>query len=391
MLATAAVGVRHVNRRTTRWMRAETWRSPGATYQPNDSGRTWLWSDLHLHHANIIRYCRRPFESVDEMDSALLRAWETTVDPGDTIICGGDVALARALDPLRLARLSAMPGRKVLVLGNHDFGPTGKPSETGSDEASMTLVIPGEPTLLMTHIPLWNVPAGRVNVHGHVHNHERLRPGPFINICVEQTGYRPLPLEAVRGAGRQPARGPAAAGRDHPRGDRAARRRGRGRDVNPACGRLLRSAPHDVQRIGFMCGDLAAISFAHEIAGPPWASGISAGPGGVSSAPGRPPHSPVLGSPAMQIKLVIEEPQHPAGYRIVVYCGACNRFVWRITAAAMRDRIGASNSALPLEKRSAAVDAERRSAVAAADGLDLAYLVSRLEEHDCAAAVPPAP
>ena len=193
MLATAAVGVRHVNRRTTRWMRAETWRSPGATYQPNDSGRTWLWSDLHLHHANIIRYCRRPFESVDEMDSALLRAWETTVDPGDTIICGGDVALARALDPLRLARLSAMPGRKVLVLGNHDFGPTGKPSETGSDEASMTLVIPGEPTLLVTHIPLWNVPAGRVNVHGHVHNHERLRPGPFINICVEQTGYRPLP------------------------------------------------------------------------------------------------------------------------------------------------------------------------------------------------------
>ena len=62
----------------------------------------------------------------------------------------------------------------------------------------MTLVIPGEPTLLVTHIPLWNVPAGRVNVHGHVHNNEALRPGPFVNICVEHTGYRPLPLEAVR-------------------------------------------------------------------------------------------------------------------------------------------------------------------------------------------------
>ena len=62
----------------------------------------------------------------------------------------------------------------------------------------MTLVVPGEPTLLVTHMPLWSVPAGRVNVHGHVHNHEALRPGPFVNICVEQTGYRPLPLEAVR-------------------------------------------------------------------------------------------------------------------------------------------------------------------------------------------------
>ena len=197
-LLSRAVGARHVNRRTTRWMREETWRSPGATYRPSGPGRTWLWSDLHLHHRNIMRHCDRPFESVEAMDSALLSAWEATVNPNDTIICGGDVALAGALDQVLLARLGAMPGRKVLVIGNHDIGPTGKPAETASDEASMTLVIPGEPTLLVTHIPLWNVPAGRVNVHGHVHNNEALRPGPFVNICVEHTGYRPLPLEAVR-------------------------------------------------------------------------------------------------------------------------------------------------------------------------------------------------
>ena len=62
---------------------------------------------------------------------------------------------------------------------------------TGSDGASMTLVVPGEPTLLVTHMPLWSVPAGRVNVHGHVHNHEALRPEPFVNICVEQTRLPP--------------------------------------------------------------------------------------------------------------------------------------------------------------------------------------------------------
>ena len=171
-----------------------------------------------------MRHCDRPFESVEAMDSALLSAWEATVNPNDTIICGGDVALAGALDQVLLARLGAMPGRKVLVIGNHDIGPTGKPAETASDEASMTLVIPGEPTLLVTHIPLWNVPAGRVNVHGHVHNNEALRPGPFVNICVEHTGYRPLPLEAVRKLGQPAARGPAAAGKNHPRGDRAPRR-----------------------------------------------------------------------------------------------------------------------------------------------------------------------
>ena len=51
-------------------------------------------------------------------------------------------------------------------------------------------------------MPLSGVPAGEVNVHGHVNNQEALRPGPFINICVEHTGYRPLPLEAIRAARR---------------------------------------------------------------------------------------------------------------------------------------------------------------------------------------------
>ena len=216
-LLTRGVGARHVNRRTTRWMRAQTRRSPGETYTATQCGKTWLWSDLHLHHANITGYCSRPFGSVDEMDAALLSAWETTVGPADTIICGGDVALRGALGPprppsARRARLDAMPGRKVLGVGNHDLGPTGKPTRAGADEASMTLVIPGEPTLLVTHLPLSRVPAGEVNLHGHVHNHEALRPGPFINICVEHTGYRPLPLEAVRALAARRLEGSAATG-----------------------------------------------------------------------------------------------------------------------------------------------------------------------------------
>ena len=41
------------------------------------------------------------------------------------------------------------------------------------------------------------VPDGTVNLYGHVHN-EPFREGPFVNICVEHTEYRPLPLNAVR-------------------------------------------------------------------------------------------------------------------------------------------------------------------------------------------------
>ena len=86
----------------------------GGTYTPETGARTWIWSDLHLYHKNIIRYCSRPFQSVEAMNEALLAAWKETVGEDDTIICGGDIALAGALKRERLARVRAMPGRKLL-------------------------------------------------------------------------------------------------------------------------------------------------------------------------------------------------------------------------------------------------------------------------------------
>ena len=191
-------GGRYVNPKTTAWMLKHTAATEGGTYTPETGARTWIWSDLHLHHKNIIRYCNRPFQSVEAMNEALLAAWKETVGEADTIICGGDIALAGALKRERLARVRAMPGRKLLVRGNHDFGKNGRPADTGSDATWMALVITGNPTLLVTHIAMNEVPDGTVNLYGHVHNNEPLREGPYVNICVEHTQYRPLPLVAVR-------------------------------------------------------------------------------------------------------------------------------------------------------------------------------------------------
>ena len=58
--------------------------------------------------------------------------------------------------------------------------------------ASMTLVIRSDPPLLVTHVPLTEVPDGCVNVHGHEHAFKPLTQGRWINVSVEQTLYRPL-------------------------------------------------------------------------------------------------------------------------------------------------------------------------------------------------------
>lgn len=52
--------------------------------------RTFFTSDSHFGHANIIRYCQRPFADADEMDSALIRIWNSVVDPRDTVYHLGD-------------------------------------------------------------------------------------------------------------------------------------------------------------------------------------------------------------------------------------------------------------------------------------------------------------
>lgn len=73
-------------------------------------------ADTHFDHKNVIRFCDRPFKSVDEMNEALIKNWNAKVKPQDTIYHLGDFCMAsegqRILDRLN--------GKKHLVKGNHD-------------------------------------------------------------------------------------------------------------------------------------------------------------------------------------------------------------------------------------------------------------------------------
>jgi calcineurin-like phosphoesterase family protein len=75
-------------------------------------------SDHHFSHANIIRYCNRPFASVEEMDQELIRRWNQTVSPDDTVYYLGDFSLSLAAVESITPQLY---GRKILIMGNHDL------------------------------------------------------------------------------------------------------------------------------------------------------------------------------------------------------------------------------------------------------------------------------
>ena len=70
----------------------------------------------------------------------------------------------------------------------------------------------GDPPLLLTHVPLLQVPHGAANVHGHVHEQESPTPNRHVNVSVEQLNYWPVRLSEIRGLARQLVEGRTAPG-----------------------------------------------------------------------------------------------------------------------------------------------------------------------------------
>lgn len=133
------------------------------------------------------------------MNHHLLREWSRQVRTGDTIICLGDVAQPDAWrNRGTVLDLRNCPGKRLLVVGNHDVDPVNQVWPLEVDRTAVTLAAPGDPPLLLTHVPLLQVPHGCVNVHGHVHQKESPSRNRHINVSVEQLNYRPAKLSDIR-------------------------------------------------------------------------------------------------------------------------------------------------------------------------------------------------
>lgn len=76
----------------------------------------WFTSDTHYGHANVIKYCNRPFDDVNHMNEALIQNYNEVVRPSDMIFHLGDFAFDR--EPERFFR--RLNGHIHLVIGNHD-------------------------------------------------------------------------------------------------------------------------------------------------------------------------------------------------------------------------------------------------------------------------------
>jgi calcineurin-like phosphoesterase family protein len=170
----------------------------------------FLVSDTHFGHAGVCRFVRndgvtklRPWDTAEEMDEAMVQAWNERVRPTDKVYHLGDVVINRKA----LGIMRRLNGDKVLIRGNHDIF-----KDTDYREHFRELrayhVMNG---MILSHIPIHPESLGRfgVNIHGHLHANRVMLPGfngkitdivdtRYHNVSVEQLpDFAPILFEDV--------------------------------------------------------------------------------------------------------------------------------------------------------------------------------------------------
>lgn len=75
-------------------------------------------ADEHYGHRNILKYCNRPFNSVDEMDAEIISNHNEVVKNGDIVVHVGDFTLAKNQFAQKI--VEQLNGEHIFIEGSHD-------------------------------------------------------------------------------------------------------------------------------------------------------------------------------------------------------------------------------------------------------------------------------
>ena len=139
------------------------------------------------------------------MDEEIVRRWRKAVSPADTVYCLGDFAY-RCGRSYAQDVLDRLPGRKVLVVGGHDWKLAVKLVGWADVRDMLVIRERGLAPVVLCHYPLlhwWNERRGAIMLHAHSHSRrmwfgENLRA----DCGVDATGFWPIPLSSVRAMAR---------------------------------------------------------------------------------------------------------------------------------------------------------------------------------------------
>lgn len=167
----------------------------------------YFTSDLHFGHSNVVKYSRRPFADLAEMEAALIANWNARVTAQDSVYVLGDFSMA---SPARtLAVLEQLAGQKFLVRGNHDKGMRGTAERKfGWVKDLYELKVPdadvhgGNQIIALCHYAMlvWNKSHfGAWMLHGHSHGSMPDDPNALrLDVGVDCWNYAPVSYDEIK-------------------------------------------------------------------------------------------------------------------------------------------------------------------------------------------------
>ena len=149
--------------------------------------KTWLTSDLHFFHKNIIVYCGRPYDDEYQMNDGIRSVWNDLVNNDDHVIVVGDLTAGLKQREIELAfLLDELKGTKTLIRGNHDHQEDQWYLDAGFKHDSDWLFSDG---VLYVHKPATSYNPDviqlkerldpKIIVHGHIHDDRPELDGHF--------------------------------------------------------------------------------------------------------------------------------------------------------------------------------------------------------------------
>lgn len=172
-------------------------------------------SDTHFNHANIIKYCMRPFADKDEMNEALINNWNSVVKENDIVFHLGDFMFGN-MNRFWDFR-SRLNGKIYLIHGNHDYELMDKVNIDDGFEivtSQLNIVVNGQ-KIYLNHFPLLTFDGiykekPSWQLFGHVHSNKNI-PGTSADIKrlgyllpmqydvgVDNNNYKPISFDEVK-------------------------------------------------------------------------------------------------------------------------------------------------------------------------------------------------
>ena len=156
----------------------------------------YFTSDTHFGHANIIKYCNRPFSCVETMNECMLKGINDVVKEDDTLYHLGDFAWRETAKEIR----DQIKCRDMhLIWGNHDKANIA--DLFSSNHKLLELAIEGQ-EIVLCHYPMraWNRSHyGSWNLFGHVHGTlDGFLNGKSLDVGVDSHNFKPWSFEQLK-------------------------------------------------------------------------------------------------------------------------------------------------------------------------------------------------